>query len=595
MKNFTQSLKKRVVAIAGCMTMLTLSANATTYTAVVSGNFDASTTWGGVTPPQILTADNIVIPSGITVTLNQNATVSGALSTLTVNGSLVSSAGSGLMLTLGSITGNGTLMIDSLVLGLTTGFNFTGNITARKMVSLGSTMSSAANVVVDKELWLKSGIYNLTAGNFSLSNNARIVVDGGIMTVNGGLANLTNTYSVLYTSASATTGVELSGAGLGDIEVNVPAASMVTLSADLDVRGMLTLTSGTLVLNNKNLSFSGNGNFAATGTGTISSTNLSSLSITANNNITGGIRFTSGSNTVNNFTVNMTNNSNSVMLGSSLNVNGQLNLQSGRVNIGANNLTVMSSGSVMGGSANSYVITGTNGTLTMNLAAGGSNTYHVGTSTMYAPAMIAANSGSASGMLSVGVNPSVYVNGTSGTMLSSNQPVVNATWYLASTASTGLNLNMNLMWSAAMEANNFNRSQAYISHYTNSQWDLTASTAAVTASNGLWSMSRANITSLSPFAVMDKDAVTTSVKNIVAKKDIVLYPNPATSTIYFDNHSTSFEATTADIYDLTGHVVKSVQLDRNVNSIAVDELPSGNYTIKFNGNELQAAQRFIKQ
>lgn len=86
MKNLLYNLKKMHVMAIGCAFFCS-TANATVYTAVVSGNFNAAATWGGIIPAGLLTSDIVVIPAGINVTLTSLQTISGTTS-MTVNGTL---------------------------------------------------------------------------------------------------------------------------------------------------------------------------------------------------------------------------------------------------------------------------------------------------------------------------------------------------------------------------------------------------------------------------------------------------------------------------------------------------------------------------
>ncbi len=586
------SIFKSVAMAASFAAFFGNSAKAVTYTAVASGNFSSSATWlGGITPSSVLIADAVVVPSGITVTLDQNQQLNGVLSSIVVNGTLTSSvsAANSLVLTAGSLSGSGTLSVDSMVLGLSTGFGFTGNINTHKMISMGSTLSSSANINVSSMLELRNSILALNAGMLSLNSGATIVVSGGTMSTNGGTLSLTNGYNVMYQTNSATTGLELSGSGLANVEVNVPSSSAVTLGGNLTVKGMLTLTSGMLNTNNHDLLFVGNANVSGTGSGMISSTSGTNITFTSSASFTGGLHFSSTGNTVNNLTVNLSNSGSTVMLASDLNVNGMLSLQAGRIDIGGNSLMV--NGSVSGGSSNSFVITGQNGRLVMSLGAGASNTYHIGAGANYAPAVVQGNTGSVTSMIGVGVNSSVYSEGTAnnGVDLSQSQALVNATWFVTSTATANLNLNLQTMWSTNMEMNGFNRNQLYISHYTNANWDASATIAATAEANGMYSAKRNNITSLSPFAVMGKDAVTTAVGTVAsAKNGLSVYPNPATNTINLVGNYT-----TGKIYSVNGTLVKAVSIARN--TISVADLPAGFYTLQVQGDNTTATTSFVKQ
>src|SRR5690606_26421087 len=126
------------------------------------------------------------------------------------------------------------------------------------------------------------------------------------------------------------------------------------------------------------------------------------------------------------------------------------------------------------------------------------------------------------------------------------ESIVDGTWFITSSASTGLDLNLQLMWNANMEVNGFDRTNSYVSHYTNNMWDVMAG-ASATASGNLYVMNRNNVTTLSPFTVADNNAtldVTNTVANNVA---INVYPNPATEMVNFTSDK---QVTDIVIYDV---------------------------------------------
>src|SRR5580704_8282953 len=99
MKKFT-SLLRRTCLMMLCVALLGSTANATIYTAVISGDFNAALTWGGTAPGSIISTDIVIIPVGITVTLTSDETFSGT-SSLTVVGTLNSNPGTTLAITAG--------------------------------------------------------------------------------------------------------------------------------------------------------------------------------------------------------------------------------------------------------------------------------------------------------------------------------------------------------------------------------------------------------------------------------------------------------------------------------------------------------------
>jgi hypothetical protein len=658
--------------------LLSFTVKAATFTAVASGNFSSSLTWGGSVPGNILSTDIVIIPTGITVTLNQNLTISGS-STLTVAGTLTSgSNATALVVTGGSLTGSGTIAVDSAVLGISSGLTFAGTLAANELTSIGATVSSATTIMVGSTLSLNNGTLVLNSGSsLGVNSGATIMVNGGGIAVNGGTLNLTSSYDVQYSgSGSVTAGAELSGSGLGDVTVNIGSGASVSLSANTTVNGTLTLSSGNLSLNNYmltlsasgdisasgsgaisassgsgiainssgslsgnlrfstsgntignlninlgsgsanvnlgsdvtitgmltlgqgslslngyNLTLSAGGNVAASGSGSISTTTSSDITIATSGTIGGAIRFTAGSNTVDDLTINLGSGSATVSFGSNLTVNGTLDLQSGMINVGTNNLSVAAGGSVSGGSSTSYVITSGGGALTLNVGAGSSATFNVGTSTRFAPAVVTAASGSASSNISITTKDGVLVNGTSGIDLTLTQPLVNVTWNVVSSATSGLNLTLKLKWSSNMEVNTFNRNNAYITHYVGGSWDI-SSLGAATVEGSMYSMTRANINSLSPFAVADANAVLTSVPSIGNEKAAIVYPNPATNSLLF---KTTGVTDRVDIFDVTGRFVKTVVIGANTGEIPVAELQPGSYMAKFYRRNFVSAQQFIKE
>jgi len=578
--------------VATCLGVFAGQADATTFTAVASGNFSSAATWGGAAPPQMVSTDVIVIPSNLTVTLDQSVTFNGLLASLVVNGTLSSAQNEDIVLQLGTFSGSGTINVDSMSLGLSSGFGFTGTINADKFTSIGVNMSSSANVNISGSLYLASGILNLAAGNVMMAANSTVIVSGGSLMQSGGALNLTNAYSVKYMGSSNTTaGFELSGAGLKDIDISVVQGASVMLSSDLEINGMLMLHSGMLDLNGNDLTFMADGDLMASGGGMITSSSASSIVINATNGLAGTLMFSTGGNTMNNLTINLGNSGSDVMLGGDIVVDGTLSLQSGRLDAGMYDVMLSSGASISGGSATSYVVTGVGGSLTMQLAAGNTNMYAVGTAAGYAPASVMANSGAATGYVSVGVNPDVYVNGMSGATLSSDQPLVNHTWYVSSTATANIDLNLEVMWNANAEINGFNRNTAYISHYTNGAWDASAVASASTTTNGMYKLSRNNVTSLSPFAVMDESAVVTGVNDIPVTNILEIYPNPVADVAVF---SIGRDADIT-ISDLAGRVMTTLHLVAGKNEVAVDNLPAGIYAVRVYGDGYIYKTKLVKQ
>jgi len=313
----------------------TFCAKAATFTTVASGNWSSSATWSGGNVPSnpLTTGDQVIIATGNTVTMDANVTINNALAELNVAGTLTGSATTYLTVSSGTVSGAGTINTGYTAFSEGAVLLFTGNLTTAYLNSSALTLKTLATVVVSNTMTLGAGVLSLeTGGTLTLSTGATIMIAGGKLTTNGGTLALSSNYNVSYTTASATTGAELTGNGLQSVTINVPSGQNVNLSNDLTVGGTLALTSGTLVLNDKNLTITGD--VTSTG-GTISSTATSNISIaTTSKSLTGTLAFNGTTNSANNFTINVGSGNNAQMSGT-LVVKGMLSLTSGMLNIGS--------------------------------------------------------------------------------------------------------------------------------------------------------------------------------------------------------------------------------------------------------------------
>lgn len=591
MRSIISTLKSAVPAVA-LLIVTCFNARATTYTAILSGNFNSTASWSGGIVPTLMAGDDIVIPLGITINLNQDLELNSNMM-LTVNGALTGGNGNFITLAGGTLSGSGTIMVDSMYNNFTSGFNFTGDLTADIMTSANATFATAADIIVNEVLVLDGGTTNINGGTFGLGTNATIIVSGGVMMVGSGSLDLSNTYDVAYINTAATAGIELTGTGLSGIYIDVPSTLSVSLSQDLTMNGMLYINKGTLNLNNRNLTIGTNGDITITAGAYIASSSNSDITISSSAGLTSTLVFAAGGNTVDDLTLNLGNGSATVMIGSNLSVTGQLSLQKGRLHMGMYKLDLATGATVTGGSSNSYVVATNGGRLAIDVAANTSRTFHIGTATGYMPAIITLANTSAASKFSLGVDADVKANGTTGTILSATQPMINATWMVESSATASVNATLEVMWNTASEVNAFDRTKAYISHYTNAQWDASATAAATMNSNGMYSVKRSNLTTFSPFAVFDENT-SVSVGNVAAISGWSLSPNPATDMITIQLNDRKGTAR-ANIYNVSGQLVTSTQVTGSNNSVDVSRLNPGVYYVRIDGAFAQAGQKFIKQ
>ena len=592
-KLYHMSTFKKKLLILSAMVGIWSASFATTYTAVASGNWSSSATWGGTAPSLNLSSDQVIIPFGMTVNLDGGLMINGVTASLNVQGTLSSTSDS-LELGFGALTGTGTINLQSIRLDTSAVMTFAGSVTVNTLYTSSLAIQAAANFIINQTLIVQGGVFTLTTGGLlSMGSDANVIIAGGTLANSGGTLSLGSSYNVTYMQGSVTGGLELSGGGLNNVTINVGGSSTVTLSNALVVNGTLALSSGMLALNGNTLHIMGN--LAGGGSGSIYSTNNSSITVSTTTSPTGSLQFAAGGNVVRNLTVNVGGFNGVVTLGSDLTVDGALTFTSGSLNVQSHGLTISSSGSIHGAGSSSYIITVDSGYLAQQVTAGSvvNTTFDVGTSAQYTPATVQLAAGSASGMVQVGVNSGVLAQGTTGADLSTSQPAVNATWFVHSDITSNLNLTLGVAWSTAMEVNGFVRDTAYISHYTSGAWDNSSSVSATGYGSGMFSLQRSGITSLSPFAVFGKNASTTAIDQVAGDIQMQLYPNPGGQTMYISR--TNFkEDVDMDIVDLTGQTVAHYVLSGGTTAVPVADLAAGSYVIRLHNSNMTAVRKFSK-
>jgi hypothetical protein len=536
---------------------LSLSANATIFTASTNGNFSATSTWtGGIAPTaNLTTADQIIISTGVTVNLDEDVIINNATAQLTVNGTL--SGTNSLNVQNGSLNGGltGNLSVHNLTLGASSTATFLGSITADNMYNSESALSLTGNAHINDTLGLYAGISQIASGTtLALSNNATIMLAGGSYSnTGGGTLSLGGNVNLLYSSStSQSTSSEVGLSGVNNVTVNLGSSSnQLSLSGDLTIAGQLSLRNGSININGHSLTL--NGSIDTTATGTLSGSSTSNLSL-GGSGYMGMLMFTSGSNTVNNLTVNGSSSS-YASLGSDLNVAGNLTLTSGQVNLtGSSNLVLAGADSIQGGSSNSYIATSGTGSLIVNVAGSASTDnsrmLYIGTQSTFAPVRVT-NSSSTSGNFSGNAHAGIFADGTTGSDISTSRSSVNTSWNVESDITTGANVSLTAYWNQSAQVNSFNTADVYLSHYTNGSWDQSNGLQATSLSGGMMSVTRAGITSFSPFAVFSGSAA--GINTISNNVGFSSYPNPANNTM-----TISVDTKTTDnikVYDLLGNQV----------------------------------------
>jgi Secretion system C-terminal sorting domain len=224
--------------------------------------------------------------------------------------------------------------------------------------------------------------------------------------------------------------------------------------------------------------------------------------------------------------------------------------------------------------------------------------FQVGTQNSYFPAAITLNPGSAVGTIGVNASAGVFSNGTGGVQISNYEPMVYGTWFFQNNIGTGLNADMQVWWQAAAEVNGFKHTGDYISHYTAGAWDeVMADTMTASLNAGLYTVTRTNVTSMSPFAVFDQSTVPTGVASVnSANGAFQIYPNPTDNNLYVTNPALNTGNTIyVEVYNTLGQVVTKTQYNNQLLVLPVSSLPSGDYLIRLYNDDMSVVKKFIKE
>jgi len=191
---------------------------------------------------------------------------------------------------------------------------------------------------------------------------------------------------------------------------------------------------------------------------------------------------------------------NSAELGQNITIENTLNLTNGQLELNDKDVTLIGNFTLGVGS---YIQTSGGGKLSQTINTGNSKIFPVGNGS-FTPVTIQ-NDGT-SDIYSVRNTAGVLENGTTGNAQSNE--VVNQTWHITEAVAGASNLTITAQWNASDELTGFDRNNCAISHYTSS-WD--APTNSVATGSDPYSLSRSNITSLSPFAVASNGVLPTEL------------------------------------------------------------------------------------
>lgn len=299
------------------------------------------------------------------------------------------------------------------------------NTSAAVMVNSNIAVTSSLVINANAVLSPVAGVTVSGGGTMSGSGTARVTTVGtgndfnSQYTIGKSLTNLT----VEYAGASAQV---VTATTYGGLAIN-NAAGVALGTGTTTVSGTLTLTTGTLTVGAQTLALNGP---AIAGTPTnLSTTTTSNLSFGGSSS---GVGVPSNVTQLNNLTVN---NANGITLNSSPTVGGTLTLTSGAITTGAYILNASANcpGSVSRPAGGGYVL----GKLRLTFPGGTATcTYHIGSSTAYAPMSVTATStgGTLTGQTNGYEQPQIALSGIDSTK------DVNRYWTLG--ADTGDTINV---------------------------------------------------------------------------------------------------------------------------------------------------------
>lgn len=439
------------------------------------------------------------------------------------------------------------------------------------------------------ELQLHNGTLSLESGaTLTMNAGSLVQVMNGELQSNGGAFVGTASYDVEYIGDSTvTTGEEIIGSGLNDVKVDITTGE-VKMDDDVTVGGELELNSGKLNLNANNLTLNGTLNQSTPIIGNVNSD--LHLNITTVGNDT--IYFDGSNQNLEQLVIDVTGGN--IVLTSTLHIYDELTLTNGSIELANDNLVIEQNANITGYSNARYIMTPGTGQLDMYIPVSSPYmVFPVGTETSYSPASIQQTTG-AGGKFRVKTFSGIYSGGTenSGFNSATSGSVVNRTWLVESDMTT-FNLNLKLGWMATSEVNGFDRTNAFISHYTSGSWDTYAASSSVAGANSTYEISRTGITSLSPFAVAEENTELTVDE--MALLDINVYPNPCTDALNISYSNANGDQYTWQVTDIAGRNYDVVNTADN--QIDVSGLSQGTYLLKMTNAATNnvSIRQFIKK
>ncbi|MBA3828281.1 MAG: T9SS type A sorting domain-containing protein [Taibaiella sp.] len=186
------------------------------------------------------------------------------------------------------------------------------------------------------------------------------------------------------------------------------------------------------------------------------------------------------------------------------------------------------------------------------------------------------------------------------TTVTLNSDAVGRSWIVEENTKGGSNVTLTLQWNAKDELSGFDRTNCFMSHFTN-KWNAGPKANAV--GSGPYSVSMSGISTFSPFGIGSGNSVL-PVNNVAKnKEEITVYPNPVTGQqVFVKFASIPSHDVNLRITDVTGRQWSTLHQDvsgiiNGVIPVDITTLPTGVYLLQVldNNNELISVVRFVRQ
>jgi hypothetical protein len=240
-----------------------------------------------------------------------------------------------------------------------------------RMTDNSQTLTLAANLVVNGNLQMSAGIFDITARQLTLAGDLKM--NSGSMFTSSSTSNMSLTGTASLTNGLAFT----SGSALGDLTISLTNNGKAKLMTALAISGHLKLMNGSFSLEsgstltmNAASTIHVEGGSMAVNSGTFVGTAAYNVEYMGGSNTSGTELTGSG---LSNLSISLVGPSNSVKLKNSITVAGKLNLTSGKLDLNGDTLTV--NGTMWQSSAAPF-IGSTSSSLVLNLTSATDDTLY---------------------------------------------------------------------------------------------------------------------------------------------------------------------------------------------------------------------------